>query len=368
MYKTMPVSGVKYNSATICYWSGTGNSYRVAAWMGETAEENGLKTKILSFEKARSTNLLFAEKFYLISLVFPTHGFTAPWHVIKFVWNLPRGNSAHVYCTATRAGLKFGPLFIPGISGSATFVVAMILALKGYKVHGSMSVDMPSNWYSLHPIQSRKSHEAIIDRAEHKVASFMGKTLSHDKVWFTGNNLYEFILGILLSPVSVGYVLLGKFFLAKLFFANSRCDGCGLCENHCTVKAITMWGKNKRQPYWKYTCESCMKCAALCPHNAIEAGHSWGVILYFITALPASTYLFSLLGTDPNKSGVLEIPWLGDVLNIMYYYLAIFISYYVFSLLIRIPFLNYLFTHTTMTHFRFWGHYREPKTKLKDIF
>lgn len=213
----MPEAEIKYRCATICYWSGTGNSYRVATWMSEITEKNGLETEILSFEKARSTKVLFAEEDNFVSLVFPTHGFTAPWHVMKFVWNLPRGNSTNVYCSATRAGLKFGPLFIPGISGSATFVIALILLLKGYKVHGVMSVDMPSNWYSLHPIQSRKNHEAIIDRAERKVAGFMRKALSHSKAWFTGNNLIEIILGALLSLVSISYVLFGKFFLAKLF-------------------------------------------------------------------------------------------------------------------------------------------------------
>lgn len=363
----MPVSRIKYTSATICYWSGTGNSYRVATWMGEIAEKNGLETKVLSFDKTKSKKILFAQKNNFIGLVFPTHGFTAPWHVVKFAWSLPRGNSTNVYCTATRAGLKCGSVFIPGISGSATFVISLILLLKGYKVNGTMSVDMPSNWYSLHPIQSQRSHEAIIERAQHKVSGFMEKILSNSKVWFTGNNLYELILGLLLSLVSLGYVLFGKFFLAKLFFANSRCDGCGLCEKHCTVNAITMRGKDKRRPYWKYNCESCMKCAALCPHNAIEAGHSWGVILYFITALPVSTYLFSLLGADPGNSEIIQTHWLGDVLNIIYFYPAIFVSYFVFYLLIRVPFLNYLFTHTTMTHLPFWGRYREPKTNLKDL-
>ena len=230
-----------------------------------------------------------------------------------------------------------------------------------------MSVDMPSNWYSLHPIQNRKSHEAIIDRAEHKLTGFMSKILSQSKVWFTPNNLYEIILGILLSFVSVGYLLFGKFFLAKLFFANNKCDGCGLCEKHCTAKAIIMRGKDRRRPYWKYNCESCMKCAAICPHTAIEAGQSWGVILYLITAFPISFYLFSLCGADTIITGQFDSHWFGDVLNLLYFYPAIFVSYYIFSLLIRIPLVNYLFTHTTMTHLPFWGRYREPKTKLKDI-
>ena len=356
-----------YKSATIYFWSGTGNSYRVSSWMGKISENSELETKILSLDKAKSIKILNAEKEGFIGIVFPTHGFTAPWHVLKSVGKLPRGNLTHVYCIATRAGLKFGSVFVPGISGSATFVISLILLLKGYKVCGAMSVDMPSNWYSLHPIQNRKSHEAIINRAEHKVAGFMKKILSKSKVWFTGNNLYEIILGILLSFISVGYLLFGKFFLAKLFFANSKCDGCGLCEKHCTVKAIKMWGKDKRRPYWKYNCESCMKCAAFCPHNAIETGHSWGVILYFITAFPISVYLFSLFGADITSIGKFDSHWFGNVLNIIYFYPAIFVSYYIFSLLIRIPLLNYLFTHTTMTHLPFWGRYREPKTKLKDI-
>ena len=110
-----------------------------------------------------------------------------------------------------------------------------------------------------------------------------------------------------------------------------------------------------------------MKCAALCPHNAVEAGHSWGIILYFITALPVSTYLFSLLGADAKNTIAADTHWLGNLLDIIYFYPAIFISYFFFSLLIRIPVLNYLFTRTTMTHFPFWGRYREPHTKLRDI-
>ena len=132
-----------YKSATICFWSGTGNSYRVSRWMGRIAEDSGLETQVISLDKAQSTKTFEAEKEGFIGIVFPTHGFTAPWHVMKSVWKLPKGNQNPVYCIASRAGLKFGCAFIPGISGSATFIVSLILLLKGYKVCGAMSVDMP---------------------------------------------------------------------------------------------------------------------------------------------------------------------------------------------------------------------------------
>jgi hypothetical protein len=115
-----------------------------------------------------------------LGIIFPTHGFTAPWHILKFVWNLPRNRSTPAFCIAARAGLKFGPVFPPGISGSATFIIALMLLLKGYDVRGVMSVDIPSNWFSLHPIQSLKSHPAIIDRGEKKTAQFIEKILQGD--------------------------------------------------------------------------------------------------------------------------------------------------------------------------------------------
>jgi ferredoxin len=351
-----------YKHAVIYYWSGTGNSYRVSRWMGKIAGENGLTTKVVSIDEGRTPEMTDHE---LVGVVFPTHGFTAPWHILKFVWRLPRTDATHAFCVATRAGLKFGRLFIPGISGTATFITALILHLKGYHVRGTMSVDMPSNWYSLHPIQCPESHGAIAGRAEQKVAGFMERILSNHKVWLTFNNLYEIIFGLLLSLISTGYLFVGRFFLAKLFFANRDCNGCGICSSSCSVNAIKMTGKDNLRPFWKYNCESCMRCAAFCPHNAIEAGHSWGVVLYFISAVPVAAYLFSWLDVYVPGAKGLEGHWAGDILNLIYYYPAIFISYAVFHGLLRIPAINWFFTHTTMTHF--WGRYREPGTNLKDI-
>jgi ferredoxin len=195
----------------------------------------------------------------------------------------------------------------------------------------------------------------------------MERILPNGKVWFTSNNLCEMTWGILLSLISLGYLFIGRFFLAKLFFANKDCDGCGVCASYCTVGAIKMWGKENLRPFWKYNCESCMRCSAFCPQNAIEAGHSWGVILYFIAGVPVSAYLLSWLSGHLSGLENLAGHWIGDILDLLYFYPAIFIAYFVFSALIRIPSINWIFTHTTMTHLPFWGRYREPNTKLKNV-
>ena len=126
-----------------------------------------------------------------------------------------------------------------------------------------------------------------------------------------------------------------------------------------------MLGKQDPRPFWKYNCESCMRCAAFCPKNAIEAGHSWAIILYFISAIPVSAYFLNWLdNTIPAMSGF-QGGVIEEVLSILYFYPAIFLSYFLFNLFIKIPAVNRLFTLTTFTHF--WGRYREPDTKLKHL-
>ncbi|MBN1571832.1 MAG: EFR1 family ferrodoxin [Deltaproteobacteria bacterium] len=347
--------------------SGTGNSYRVAAWIDEFLRKQGADSQIRSVDGIGSEDRIKETSRDLLGIVHPTHGFTAPWHVIKFASRLPRGRSTRAFTVATRAGLKFGSLFLPGIAGSATFITALILFLKGYRVRGLMSVDMPSNWFSLHKIQGRKKQREIIERSKPAVEGFIRKIHSGGRVLFTLNNLYELLLGALLSLISFAYLLMGRFFLAKLFFANDRCNGCGICAKNCPVGGIKMRGKNRPRPFWKYNCESCMRCAAVCPQNCVEAGHSWGVILYLATTIPSSMYILSYLGTLIHGLAESKGEWLGTVIDLMFFYLAIFTLYYVFYALIRIPFFNRLFTYTTLTHLPFWGRYREPDTVLKKL-
>ena len=356
-----------YRKAVIYFLSGTGNSYRVSTWLEQQATAAGLETKICSVNNAHPQQEIADSGETLLGLVFPTHGFTAPWHMIKFAAKLPRRKTTQAFCMATRAGLRFGKVFLPGISVSATFLISLILFLKGYRVRGVTAIDMPSNWYSLHPIQRTGSIERIKKRATSKVRKSMARLLQGRRMWLTWNNLYETIWGIPLSYISLLYLLVGRFFLAKLFFANRDCDGCGICAVNCPVGAIQMQGVDGQWPFWRYNCESCMKCAAFCPKNAIEAGHSWAVVLWILTSWPGAVFMLNQLNLV--LPGVEHSPgtWMASVIDLAFFYLALIISYFIFSRLLRIPFINRIFTLTTFTHLPFWGRYREPDTKIKHL-
>ena len=353
-----------YERVILYFMSGTGNTFRAATWMLEAAEGTGSPARLVPIEEGRPEEEIDQRVEDLVGVAMPTHGFIAPWPVIRFVMRFPRGRGTHAFVVPTRAGMRFGRVCTPGMEGTAGYLVALLLLLKGYSVRGVMGLDMPSNWLSLHPGLHPSNVRVIIARGREKTLRFMERLLSGGTSFGPGS-LVELFFGLLLLPVSLGYLLVGRFFLAKLFFPNYDCDGCGLCAANCPNGAIRMWGKKKARPYWTFDCESCMRCMGYCPRNAIEAGHSLGVVIYYVTSIPVSLYLMNTLGKALPWFEGLDNRWTRMLLQYPYILLSIFITYLLFTLLIRMPFVNRLFTYTTLT--RFYRRYHEPETKLKDI-
>ncbi len=353
-------------SAKIYYLSGTGNSYRVARWMDEAVKARSIDSAVIPVESARPERELVASRHQLVLFVFPTHGFTAPWKMIRFALGVPAGNGAAAFCTATRGALKFGPVTVPGAAGTAALIIGLILLCKEYRLRGITGIDMPSNWMSLYSGFSRENSPAYIARRKGRADRIFESILAGHTHWVSWSNAWDLLLwGLPLLWLSALYLLVGRFFLAKLFFANNNCTSCGQCANHCPTDAITMVGKRNPRPYWKYNCESCMRCMGYCPSKAVEAGQSWGLILYLVTSVPAGVWFFSwLTARYPGTSGLES--WISiQLVNLLYLYPSLFLSYFIFHWLIRIRPVNALFTYTTLTHL--YPRYHEPETRLKDI-
>jgi ferredoxin len=347
--------------------SGTGNSLRVARRVAAKlcGEQEARNARVVQIEEARPIDALDPSSGQILGLVAPTHAFTTPWHMLRFACSLPRGRGNRAFVVITRAGLKLGRLFLPGVGGSNMYLLAFVLWLKGYDVRGVMGVDMPSNWYSLHPIQGVASQQAITKRAEAAVDRFAARMREGRRFWFSPGNVVEALLAVALAPLSALFLFWGRFLLAKLFFTNSKCNGCGICAESCPVGAIKMWGKERPRPYWRFTCESCMRCGALCPTKAIEAGHSWAVVVYLLASLPASLYALVKLRAAPPLSGILEIGVVRPLIVVPAVLVTVFLSYLAFFALNRLGPVNWLFSKTTLTHY--WGRYREQQTSRRDL-
>jgi len=127
---------------TIYCFSGTGNTRRVAAWMAEEAARQQVDASVRPINTTSDVSAP-GQSADLVGIGMPTHGFTLPWAVLKFLIKLPRGNGRKAFAFATRAGARYGPIpgYPPGIAGSSIFIAALVLALKGYRVRGIMSVN-----------------------------------------------------------------------------------------------------------------------------------------------------------------------------------------------------------------------------------
>ncbi|HIQ00840.1 MAG TPA: (4Fe-4S)-binding protein [Anaerolineales bacterium] len=351
-----------YQRATLYFYSGTGNSYRVTAWMAEAAGDTGTAVTVRPIGSARPAEEVGRGEGTLLVLVMPTHGFTAPWAMLRFALRLPRRPRTHALVVATRAGLKVGSVFTPGIEGTGTYLIALILALKGYHIRGATGVDMPSNWIALHPGLSPQAVTEIVARAREKVARFTSVILSGGHR-FTG--WLPLLIGLYFFHISLAYLLIGRLFLARLLFASDRCTGCGLCAERCPNRAIEMRGSgSRRRPYWTFRCESCMRCIGYCPIRAVEANYLLGVGAYLLAAaVPTTALLAGLTARVPALAFLNRAPrW---VLESLLALAVLGLAYPLAHLALGVPWVSRFFTLAAPT--RYYRRYHEPETTPEDL-
>lgn len=359
-----------YKTAIFYVMSGTGNTYRLACQMKAMARPHVPNLKIVMIEHAQAAPEATLSKDTLVGVLFPTHGFMPPWSMLKFLLRMPRQKGAAALCAATRGGVHIGSLTIPGAAGLATFIAALVMLLKGYRPRALFSLDMPSNFIIFHWGLHAKNIDAISTRANEKLVQLTPRIMQGGRIYWTRNNLWDALWAIgilwLYPPFPIVYLLIGKIYMAKLMFSNNRCVGCGRCARFCPNQAIEMHSvSNKKRPYWTYHCEVCLRCMGYCSKKAVEAGHSWAVLLYFLGTVPLISYglyrLQEIVFNRPMPTHlIVSIP-----LNYIDFFMALMLSYWAFWYLIRIPLVNTLFTYTTFTHY--YRRYHQPETKLAHL-
>jgi ferredoxin len=214
----------------------------------------------------------------------------------------------------------------------------------------------------VHPPLGKSSAEAIGSRAKARVQPFIEDILSGKRRW---HGLVGLLFGLVLLPVSILYLLVGRFNLAKLFYASAACTGCGVCAKSCPARAVQMWGKKKPRPYWTFACESCMRCMNVCPEKAVEVSHPLAVGLCFLMAFPAAICALNWLSVHCTMSMRPDSLWLRIPLQYVYILMSIWVAHIAFHLLMRASLVNRAVTMLTLT--RYWGRYRELGTDAKEL-
>jgi len=340
----VPTEKGPYRNLILYYFSGTGNALRAVRWIAEHARARGMEVFVQNIEELKGPVWPAVQGRSLVGFCYPTHGFAPPWLMLKFFFALPRLPDADLFFLNTRAGFRVGPLHAgPGLSGIAMWLPILWFALRGHRIAGSLPLDMPHSWISFFWPNSKVGTGFIVARCQRIVETFCASILAGRR-YFRWSIWLTLPIDLAMVPITILYVFMGRFYLAKTLYASYTCNACALCAETCPVQAIEM--KDGR-PYWKVTCESCMRCMNICPRKSIQ---SW------ITRI-------ALLGWVILALGALWIP--NDMVWFLLVSVAFFPIYRGLHVLWGMRPINAVFTFTSLT--RVWHRYLAPGIKAKDL-
>lgn len=358
----MVIAKPVYKNLVIYYFSGTGNARRVVHWIAGEAVAQSVSIRLVDITKSKKEPPV-CDKDTLIGFCAPTHGFNIAPLMLSFILRFPPNShtSNKVFILNTRAGMKLGKAFLPGLSGLALLLPALILRLKAYQIQGLLPLDMPSNWISLHPGLRSSVVASIVQRCQRITLAysrklFMGKAVNR--------GYYDMLQDLLISPISVAYYFYGRFMLAKTYMATNACNHCGLCERNCPVGAIK---QRHGRPFWTHTCENCMRCMNNCPQRAIETPHGLVILTFWMAFSLLPLLITKLLLSQqwiPLPDAFYQSRLFANLLLMGLGFLVVYPSYRLTHYLMRFPFFSTLVTYSSLTKYKWWRRYPGPGEEL----
>ncbi|MFZ4740728.1 MAG: EFR1 family ferrodoxin [Bacteroidales bacterium] len=333
-----------YQKIQIYCFSGTGNSRNVAVWLTQVAKDMNIESQIINIAQIDRISIAPPEAGSLFVFISPIHGFNYPPIMLHFIMRFPKGKNKVVLMN-TRAGMLIGKYITPGLTGIAFYLSAIILIIKGFSIKAILPVDMPSNWISIHPGLNHQTVKYLHERNKERVTVFAQKILSGKSNFKALIEVYD----ILITPIAFGYYFLGRFFLAKTYYASKDCTNCNICLKACPVKAII---KVDNRPFWTLNCESCMKCMGNCPEKAIETGHGFVIAysLIFSMIILVVFYKYFDLYVFHLENAIIKMlveSILFIALNTLWYRI---IHY-----LMRFKIVERIIVFTSFTKYKWWG-------------
>jgi len=341
---------VTINRIVVFYFSGTGNAKRIAHWIHDASLKAGIECHLQDIAKYAPSEFPSSDSegtlFYLIS---PIHGFNYPKITLDFIRHFPKGNNRIVLMN-TRAGMKMGNWITPGLTGIAFLISSFWLRRKGYKVMGQIPYDMPSNWISLHPSLNDPTIKFIHKTIYSRVNRHFNSIVAGQKVFLSHRDIIQ---DILISPVALLYFFIGRFIIAKTFYASPACDDCGICIKQCPVTAIK---HIDNRPFWTVHCESCMKCMNICPQKAIETSH--GLLVY--TGILYAVIIGLIYNLIPLLS---DHSFMRFVLGNFVFFILLILLYKTQHLFLKNKYMAKIIVFTSLTSYKFWGRYKSIPDK-----
>jgi ferredoxin/flavodoxin len=232
---------------TIFYFSGTGNSLKVAQDLAKRIPDS----KVTSITRALRQGISGAGK---IGIVAPVYMFGLPLIVSEFIKKL----------TPPSPGYIFAVLTLGGMAGPALQQLKKEVEDQRLLLSAGFLVAMPGNYTPLYGAPSERKQQKFFERQLQKTDE-IARIVCEEKTHF--DRQPRFFNGLLSAIYKSGAPKIP--FLDKEFWVQDSCTSCGLCQKVCPVNNIELV---EGKPRWRHRCQYCFACLQWCPSESIQHG------------------------------------------------------------------------------------------------
>lgn len=234
---------------TICFYSGTGNSYFITKCICNNFEN----VKVISISQNYNRYITIQDE--EVGIIFPVHGKGMPPIVFEFLQNTRFIGTQYFFVIA-----NYG-----GISGKIIEMTDAIFRYNSINLNYIKKIRMPANCVIAYPV-FRPSLDQIM-----RVGKKVNRICRDIEIRKT-NNLHS-------TSNKKGFDNLTDFMVHKkriyaergaLFYANEKCVRCLSCIRLCPVSNIEI---NEYGITFNIRCIQCMACINWCPRKAINWNH-----------------------------------------------------------------------------------------------
>jgi ferredoxin len=229
-------------------YTGTGNSLGIARQLALELKETTLR-----FMPSLSKD--FKVEADRVGIIFPVHIWGLPIRVIQFINHLQVKPETYFFALAVNAGQTAATLL----------QLRKLMSTRKLSLAVGYSIVMPSNyipWGGPGPIDTQ---QRLHREAQEKVKEIAGSVLRGERKKVDRGPLWQNILFSCIYKMSFRSVHK----LDKNFWADDKCNSCGICLKVCPAENIKMINE---KPAWLHRCEQCLACLQWCPQEAIQYG------------------------------------------------------------------------------------------------
>lgn len=190
-----------------------------------------------------------------IGIIFPVHIWGLPSHVVQFIQHLQVNPNTYFFGLAVNAGQPAATLL----------QLRRLLSKSGKSLALGYSIVLPSNytpWGGPGPIEKQ---QRLFREAQEKVKAIAGTILREERKEVERGPFWQNILFSCIYRLSLRSVRK----MDKKFWADGKCNRCGVCAKVCPASNIEMIDE---KPSWLHRCEQCLACLQWCPQEAIQYG------------------------------------------------------------------------------------------------